>query len=240
MSPKPSSDTPVPETPTTPLLDQTAGLALAPALQRRLNHVALVKRLRRNLTVGVASFTAVAALGFGLPAYANTLDVEQEPTEQVQTLTIAATAPLAHAVVRDDYTVVVPPPLQYPLLTGTGITSGFGMRGGRMHQGADIFPGAGTPIHAMAAGVVTGASGSGAYGNHVILQHLIDGQVVTSLYAHMAPGSMTVSVGDQVAVGDVLGAVGSTGNAQGAHLHFEIHPGGGGAVNPYPWIAARL
>lgn len=203
----------------------------------------MVKRFARKVTIGISAVAAMAGVGVGLPAYASTLEVDVEvaaaPTPPAQSLTVAGTGTLTD-VVRDGYTVVVPPRLQYPLTTGTGITSGFGMRGGRMHQGADIFPGYGTPIHAIAAGVVTEASSGGAYGNQVTLRHEIDGQVVVSRYAHMAPGTMTVGVGDHVNVGSVLGGVGETGNAQGAHLHFEIRPGGGTAVDPYPWIAARL
>ena len=201
----------------------------------------MVKRAGRRVTVGAASLAIVAGAGAGLPAYANTIEAEQTAARapQAQSLTVSDAAP-AIDIARDDYTVVMPPPLQYPLLTGTGITSGFGMRGGRMHAGVDLFPGYGTPIYAMAAGVVVKASGSGAYGNHVTIAHVIDGQTVESLYAHMAPGTMAVSVGQAVHVGQYLGGVGETGNAQGAHLHFEVHPGGGGAVNPYAWIAARL
>lgn len=204
----------------------------------------MVKRFARKVTIGISAVAAMAGIGVGLPAYASSLEAEQDvtvaqPSPPAQSLTVVESIPPAD-VVRDGYTVVVPPRLQYPLLTGTGITSGFGMRGGRMHQGADIFPGYGTPIHAIAAGVVIEATSGGDYGNQVTLQHVIDGQVVVSRYAHMAPGTMTVGVGDHVNVGTVLGGVGETGNAQGAHLHFEIHPGGGAAVNPYPWIAARL
>ena len=203
----------------------------------------MVKRLARNAAVAITAITAMAGIGVGLPAYASSLEAETvvvaKPRLPAQSLTVVPTAP-AVSVVRDGYTVVVPPKLQYPLLTGTGITSGFGMRGGRMHQGADIFPGYGTPIHAIAAGVVIETSSGGDYGNQVTLEHVINGQMVVSRYAHMAPGTMAVSIGQQVAVGQVLGAVGETGNAQGAHLHFEIRPGGGAAVDPYPWIAARL
>jgi murein DD-endopeptidase MepM/ murein hydrolase activator NlpD len=202
----------------------------------------MVKRFGRRISLSAAAMLAVAGVGVGLPAYANSLEVASpadRPQPRAQALTVTDSAPAAE-IVRDGYTVVVPPRLQYPLLTGTGITSGFGPRGGRMHEGADLFPGYGTPIYSMAAGVVTVATGSGSYGNHVVVEHVIDGQMVTSLYAHMAPGTMAVSVGQQVTVGQLLGAVGETGNAQGAHLHFEIHPGGGAAVNPYPWIAARL
>jgi murein DD-endopeptidase MepM/ murein hydrolase activator NlpD len=225
------------------MLPEASAPLLAPALQRRVHHAAMVKRLGRHVSLSVAAMLAVAGVGVGLPAYASSIEQEAQAAAQSQprsqSLTIAEATPAAE-IVRAGYTVVIPPKLQYPLLTGTGITSGFGPRGGRMHEGADIFPGYGTPIYSMAAGVVTTATGSGAYGNHVVVEHVIDGQMVTSLYAHMAPGTMAVSVGQQVAVGQLLGAVGETGNAQGAHLHFEIHPGGGAAVNPYPWIAARL
>lgn len=201
----------------------------------------MVKRTGRRITVGAASLAIVIGAGAGLPAYANTTLAEQAAAQapQAQSFTVSAAAPTID-VVRDGYTVVMPPPLQYPLLTGTSITSGFGLRGGRMHEGVDLFPGYGTPIYSMAAGVVVQASSSGAYGNHVEVEHVIDGQVVVSLYAHMAPGTMAVSVGQPVHVGQHLGAVGESGNAQGAHLHFEVRPGGGGAVNPYSWIAARL
>lgn len=201
----------------------------------------MVKRVGSRVSVGAAALLVVAGAGAGLPAYASTLDAEQapEPELRAQSLTVVEHAP-EDEIVRDGYTVVVPPPLQYPLLTGTGITSSFGMRGGRMHEGDDIFPGYGTPIYSIAAGTVVTASGSGAYGNHVVVEHLIDGQMVTSLYAHMAPGTMTVSVGQHVRVGQQLGAVGETGRAYGAHLHFEIRPGGGAAVAPYAWLAARI
>jgi len=201
----------------------------------------MVKRAGMRVSVAAASLAIVVGAGAGLPAYASTIEAEQAAAEapQAQSLTVSASAPSVD-ITRDGYTVVMPPPLQYPLLTGTGITSGFGPRGGSMHAGVDLFPGYGTPIYSMAAGVVVQASGSGAYGNHITIEHVIDGQMVESLYAHLAPGTMAVSVGQTVRVGQYLGGVGETGNAQGAHLHFEVRPGGGGAVNPYAWIAARL
>ncbi|MEX1078937.1 MAG: M23 family metallopeptidase [Homoserinimonas sp.] len=215
----------------------------------------MVKQFGRRISVGAASLMVVVAAGAGLPAYASTIEgtiensVEAttsgttqpaEPRPRAQTFAVGSSTPLVD-IVRDSYTVVAPPPtLQYPLLTGTGITSGFGPRGGRLHEGDDIFPGYGTPIYSIAAGVVVQASGAGAYGNHVTVEHVIDGQMVTSLYAHMAPGTMAVSEGDRIRIGQHLGGVGETGNAQGAHLHFEIRPGGAAAVPPYAWLAARI
>ncbi|MHA6694349.1 M23 family metallopeptidase [Homoserinimonas sp. A520] len=219
----------------------TSAPLLPPALQRRVHHAAMVKRFGRRITAGAASLLVIAGAGVGLPSYASTIEAEQlaEPQPRAQSLTVVSASPVTE-IVRDSYTVVIPPKLQYPLLTGTGITSAFGPRGGRMHEGDDLFPGYGTPIYSIAAGTVVTASGAGAYGNHVVVEHVIDGQMVTSLYAHMAPGTMAVSAGQHVGIGQQLGAVGETGRAYGAHLHFEIRPGGGAAVPPYAWLAARI
>ncbi len=111
-----------------------------------------------------------------------------------------------------------------------------------LHQGTDIFAARGTPIRAMEAGVVSftdgGLGGKGAYLNAV---------GGTSYYmAHLNGYPRDVSSGSRVNQGDVIGFVGSTGNAEGGspHLHFEIRPGGGEATNPKPildrWLDEAL
>ena len=100
------------------------------------------------------------------------------------------------------------------------ITSGFGQRWGRMHEGIDIGVGAGTPIGASAAGTVIVAGWNGGYGNLVVVSH---GSIATA-YAHMS--RIAVSVGQSVGRGAVLGAVGCTGHCFGPHLHFEVRVGG--------------
>lgn len=136
--------------------------------------------------------------------------------------------------------------LQWPVPSGTKVLSGFGPRScsgcSSYHEGADLGAPGGSPIWAIASGVVieTSQAGYASLGEHVRIQHLVDGQVVTSVYAHMVAGSRTVSVGDVVTAGQALGAVGCTGSCTGNHLHFEIHPGGGAAVDPMAWLAARL
>ena len=135
--------------------------------------------------------------------------------------------------------------LQWPVPGGTKMSYGYGPRNcsgcSSFHQGADFNAPSGSPAWSIADGVVTLASpGSGPFGVHVVVQHLIDGEVVTTLYAHMLTGSLAVGVGDSVTAGQAVGGVGCTGSCTGTHLHFEIHPGGGAPVDPVAWMRARL
>jgi murein DD-endopeptidase MepM/ murein hydrolase activator NlpD len=127
--------------------------------------------------------------------------------------------------------------IQWPFAVGVPITYGYGMRSGRMHEGVDFTPGAGSPIQAIADGVVRVSTDSGgAYGVHVIIDHVIDGQLVSSHYAHMQYGSRQVQVGDKVTVATVLGRTGNTGRSYGAHTHFELLMNGTTAIDPIPWL----
>lgn len=128
-------------------------------------------------------------------------------------------------------------PIQWPFAVGVTMSYGFGMRDGRMHEGIDFTPGAGAPIQAIADGTVRVASeAGGAYGVHVIIDHMVDGQLVSSHYAHMQYGSLQVEPGQHVTVGTVLGRTGNTGRSYGAHTHFEILMNGTTAIDPMPWL----
>lgn len=81
-----------------------------------------------------------------------------------------------------------------------------------------------TPVLATASGIVTRAGWHHAYGNHVMITHNINGQLYTTVYAHMHT-SPYVSVGDVVYQGQQIGTMGNTGNSFGAHLHFELYEG---------------
>ena len=108
------------------------------------------------------------------------------------------------------------------------ITSKFGRRWGRMHKGIDIAGPIGTPINAAADGTVVVAGWqSGGYGNLVEIRHA-DG--TTTRYGHNS--QLSVSVGQTVRQGQQVARMGSTGHSTGSHLHFEIRPSGGNAVNP--------
>ncbi|HSJ61302.1 MAG TPA: peptidoglycan DD-metalloendopeptidase family protein [Jiangellaceae bacterium] len=125
---------------------------------------------------------------------------------------------------------------------GTGpVTSSFGPRMHpilgyvKTHTGIDIGRGDGF-IYAADHGIVADARWNDGYGYMVIVDHgLIDGQQVSTLYAHQ-PG-LSVDVGDKVAKGQPIGSVGSTGLSTGPHLHFEVRIGGR-PVNPWPWISS--
>lgn len=110
------------------------------------------------------------------------------------------------------------------------ISSGFGVRYGRMHTGIDITSSSGTPIAAAESGRVISAGWGGAYGRMVDIDH--GGGVVTR-YAHMS--RIAVSVGQEVNRGELIGYVGSTGNSSGPHLHFEVIVNGS-QLNPINYL----
>ncbi|PLT28991.1 peptidase M23 [Peribacillus deserti] len=115
------------------------------------------------------------------------------------------------------------------------LSSNFGARWGTKHMGVDIAGPGYIPIVAAADGVVSRAYTSSSYGNVVFISHSINGQVYTTVYAHMQ--SFSVSTGQVVAKGQQIGVMGSTGQSTGQHLHFELHKGSwnaakSNAVNP--------
>ncbi|MGF1591253.1 MAG: peptidoglycan DD-metalloendopeptidase family protein [Pleurocapsa sp.] len=114
------------------------------------------------------------------------------------------------------------------------LTSGYGWRWGRLHQGIDIAGPIGTPILAAATGVVVGAGWHGGYGNVVKLEHP-NGSI--TLYAHN--NSILVTHGQQVNQGEQIAEMGSTGNSTGSHLHFEIHDKDSGIVNPLALLSSQ-
>jgi peptidoglycan LD-endopeptidase LytH len=104
-------------------------------------------------------------------------------------------------------------------------------RDGHTHQGIDLISPAGTPVVAAHAGTVSHSSSSSGG-----IQAYVHGSSGYSFYAHLSGYS---SAGGSVGAGTVIGYVGSTGNAGSTnHLHFEWHPGGGAAVNPYSMLVA--
>ncbi len=110
------------------------------------------------------------------------------------------------------------------------LTSPFGYRWGRMHEGIDISVPEGTPIRAAKPGTVVIAAYTGGYGNYTCVDH---GGGLSSCYAHQS--SYAVSPGDSVEQGEVIGYSGNTGSSTGPHLHFEIRVNGS-AVDPLGYL----
>jgi len=113
------------------------------------------------------------------------------------------------------------------------LTSGFGYRWGRMHEGIDIAAAEGTPIRAAASGTVILMQSeyeSGGYGNYTCIDH---GGGLSTCYAHQS--SFATSSGASVSQGDLIGYVGNTGHSYGAHLHFEVRVNGV-AVDPLGYL----
>lgn len=117
----------------------------------------------------------------------------------------------------------------YPRMTGTASA--------HWHQGTDIFAPYGAPLIASENGVIARV-GVGTLGGNKLW---VVGESGTEYYyAHLSAFAEGVADGKRVDAGDLVGYVGDTGNAKGTspHLHFEIHPAGGDAVNPYPLLKA--
>lgn len=123
----------------------------------------------------------------------------------------------------------------------------------QFHNGTDIWS-KHEPcwIEAPYAGVVVEAREStapgGGFGNFVVLRHKIDGKDYTTLYAHMADGSLKVKKGQKIDAGTILGKMGTTGMSTGKHLHWELHKGrkhvwsatGEGYIEPIAFFKALI
>jgi murein DD-endopeptidase MepM/ murein hydrolase activator NlpD len=109
------------------------------------------------------------------------------------------------------------------------VTSGFGIRWGRMHEGIDIAAPSGTPIRAVAAGRIIYTGYMSGYGNITIIDH---GNGLATAYAHQSGFALG---GGSVSQGTVIGYVGTTGNSTGPHLHFEVRVNGS-PVDPMGYL----
>ncbi|NYI05146.1 M23 family metallopeptidase [Allostreptomyces psammosilenae] len=117
------------------------------------------------------------------------------------------------------------------------ITSTYGQAGSMWssgyHTGLDMAAPIGTAVVSAAAGTITSAGWSGAYGYRIVVTHA-DG--TETWYCHL---SSIVQASGEVAAGDLIGRVGATGNVSGAHLHLEVRTASGSHVDPLAWLRNR-
>ncbi|MFM2412161.1 MAG: hypothetical protein RLZZ587_494 [Actinomycetota bacterium] len=133
-------------------------------------------------------------------------------------------------------------PIRWPFPYAAPISSGFGARVApcaacsTYHMGLDFDPQEGSPIYAIADGVVKEVhNDQWGFGRWVVIRHNVNGLEFDSVYAHMERDSVELKVGDAIVVADYVGRVGSTGTSTGAHLHLEIHVNGI-QVDPFAWL----
>jgi murein DD-endopeptidase MepM/ murein hydrolase activator NlpD len=166
--------------------------------------------------------TSLAALTAAERADATEIDALQQVSAELAAKIQAAQS---HSTVRR---TVSASGLTWPV--SAPVTSPFGWRWGRMHEGVDLGAPYGAPIAAAAAGTVIYAGWLGGYGNLTVIDH---GGGLATAYGHQS--RIVVSVGQNVAQGETIGYVGSTGHSTGPHLHFEVRVDGA-AVDPLGYL----
>lgn len=209
--------------------EQLVALENALAEQRRLQ-----RALDRRIADVQAEVDALAAEENDLTVLITSLITEEEQRQAALALAQqqAEAAAAAAAAQPDDSAsppdVPTPAPLPPPSTAGGMVwpaggvvTSGFGPRWGRAHQGIDIAAPTGTAIVAAQSGTVVSAGPYGGYGNMVLIDH---GGGFTTVYAHLS--AFSVGAGQAVGAGQLLGQMGCTGSCTGPHLHFETRVNG--------------
>ncbi|MDK7215094.1 M23 family metallopeptidase [Corynebacterium pyruviciproducens] len=201
-------------------------------------------------TAGATGAVAANTFAEAAPTVHNEVQLVAETTtttastaeESPQVLNIAEFKPaanvqdqIAKAVQYDNERAAADEAARAPLVVRPAegvLSSGFGTRWGVLHAGVDIAGPMGSSIVAAEDGVVIDAGPASGFGNWVRIQHE-DGTV--TVYGHME--TVETTVGAHVTAGQRIAGIGSRGFSTGPHLHFEVHPNGGGAIDPIPWLA---
>ncbi len=190
-----------------------------------------VKELRDRL---LASQTTLVTARSRKKASLDSLSAEERAAAQEMDALMAVSGQLAAKIqaaqARSGGTQLPPPTGGFIWPLSAPITSPFGWRWGRIHEGIDLGAPSGAPIAAAAAGTVIVAGWMGGYGNLVVIDH---GGGISTAYAHQS--SMAVAVGQSVAQGQIIGYVGNTGYSFGPHLHFEVRVNGA-AIDPLGYL----
>jgi murein DD-endopeptidase MepM/ murein hydrolase activator NlpD len=184
--------------------------ALVSAQKEKSHTLAQVKEDKESFLAEADSLASQSA------ALAATIAAAQEAAEQAATSSSSAAAPASSGA------------LGWPV--AGPVTSGFGSRWGRMHEGIDIGVPEGTPVHAAAAGTVIYAGWMTGYGNIVVIDH---GNGLSTAYAHNS--QLSVGQGASVGKGSVIALSGNTGHSTGPHVHFEVRVNGS-PVDPLGYL----
>ena len=205
----------------------------------------MIRYYKRRLAILAAPLVAIfIASAPTFPAAAVELEASIPVVVEGQSITVSANVTPPVSAARDDYTITLFTPVQWPVPSSSEVNSGFGYRVApcwgcsSYHEGVDFGGYAGEPIEAIAPGTVIFAGCFDALGCHVEIEHNVNGVSINSIYGHLLYGSIAVSQGQTVTMGQYLGGLGSTGMSTGNHLHFGISVSGV-MVDPYSWIQAN-
>lgn len=202
---------------------------------------------RRALVIATVLLSMMLVVVHDLPVSAAPLPPAGVP-EGSQKVTVDArlvASPFSVPVAgdRDDFSVTTFTPVQWPVDPATHITSLFGPRSApcdgcsTFHHGVDFTPGYGAPVEAIADGVVVDKPMS-ELGSYVVIEHVVDGATIDSVYGHLVSGS-GLPVGTRVTRGEVIGRAGNTGPTSGPHLHFAI-VSNGETIDPLAWMRTHV
>jgi peptidoglycan hydrolase-like protein with peptidoglycan-binding domain len=212
----------------------TAGIAVRGGADGKFgpatkNAISAFQKAQGLTTTGSLNLQTALYVGF-IPGLTTNPAINPTPTTTTTTTPTTTPAPSGPAVV----------PTVFPMLGPCWFSDTWKAprSGGRQHEGVDIIAKSGTPIYAVSNGTITRVflDRPGSLGGNAVRLTAADGTYFH--YAHLSAFAEGAGLGATVVAGQVIGYNGSTGSSSTPHLHFEYHPFGGAAVNPYPLIKA--
>ena len=196
----------------------------------------LVRALQNAL---IANGTAVKGGADGVFGVATTVAISNFQAARAlnQTKVLDVNTAVALALIPSFESLGLPTLQVFPMQGGCGFTDTWHAprSGGRLHEGVDIIGAKGLAIYATNDGVISRMSTGGALGGNAIYVKIPNGTYF--YYAHLDSFAPGIAAGVPVKAGQIIGYNGSTGSTT-PHLHFEVHPFGGPAVNPYQFVKA--
>lgn len=222
--------------PTAPVATSTAAMTFE-TLPARGQSGELVRALQNAL---IANGTEVKGGADGVFGVATTVALGNFQTARAlnQTKVLDVNTAVALALIPTLESLGLPTLQVFPMQGRCGFTDTWGQARseGRSHEGTDVMGARGLALYATNDGVISRMSTGGRLGGNVIYVKIPNGTYF--YYAHLDSFAPGMAVGIPVKAGQVIGYVGSTGDAGTPHLHFEVHPFGGAAVNPYAILKA--